>query len=395
MIYITSLGYPPLLSLCSILSSRTVEVETTSRVVLVLQLQKLGASPALVAVHLLLGLITIGIVEVNVLLAAAAASVQDVAKLVAKGLGLGIKSGIARSVLHKRSSEEVVLAESIGGGGGIDSLDTLHGVTLEHEEGVGEGGRGVGALLEGLVDLGHGGGVVLGEVQREAGVGSTGLLARGSIEGDADPAGDILVGTSVVGDRDGTESNEGGGVGSVDSSDTLLDDVKLNNGAGGVNGGNVHPVRPVDDVNRLGAVLEEVVVGGLVESLDLVTSVHQGGDGPVGVDNGEDLDGDRSDDTKVVASALEGPPQVRVGVDGAELAIGSDDLGRDKLISNEAVVALQPSVAAAESGTHVADALAGTGHGLLAGSPKVVDEDLGVGATEDSSSLPITRDADT
>lgn len=61
-------------------------------------------------------------------------------KLVVKGLGLGIKSGIVRSVLYKRSSEEVVFVESIGGGGGIDSFDILYGVIFEYEEGVGEGG---------------------------------------------------------------------------------------------------------------------------------------------------------------------------------------------------------------------------------------------------------------
>lgn len=74
------------------------------------------------------------------------------------------------------------------------------------------------------------------------GVGSIGFLVWGFIEGDVDLVGDIFVGISVVGDRDGIESNEGGGVGSVDSSDIFLDDVKFNNGVGGVNGGNVYLV---------------------------------------------------------------------------------------------------------------------------------------------------------
>ena len=137
-----------------------------------------------------------------------------------------------------------------------------------------------------------------------------------------------------------------------------------------------------------------MVIGGLVEGLDLVAGEHESLDGPLLVVGGVDLDRDRSDDAKVVAGTLDGPPEVRVGVDGLEGAIGQHDVHRDKLVGNEAVVSLKPAVATPESRAEVADAFASSRHRLLVGGPEGVGDDLGVGASEDLGTVAAGEDRD-
>ena len=83
----------------------------------------------------------------------------------------------------------------------------------------------------------------------------------GPLEGDASPGSYILVGTRVGGGGDRSKSVEVRVIRRVDRGCVLLDDVELDDRAGGVDGWNVEPVRPVDKVDGLGAVLQEVVVG--------------------------------------------------------------------------------------------------------------------------------------
>ena len=58
------------------------------------------------------------------------------------------------------------------------------------------------------------------------------------------------------------------------------------------------------NIGALCAVLDKVLVGGLVNGLDLVTAEDDCLNRPVGVLNIEDLAGHRRDDAKVVARPL-------------------------------------------------------------------------------------------
>lgn len=72
------------------------------------------------------------------------------------------------------------------------------------------------------------------------------------------------------------------------------------------------------------------------------------------------LRGDRGDDAEVVAGTLDGPPEVRAGIDSGKSAVGKHDVRRLKLVTNSTVAALKPAVAATQGRAHVADTFAGT-----------------------------------
>lgn len=120
----------------------------------------------------------------------------------------------------------------------------------------------------------------------------------------------------------------------------------------------------------------------MVDSLDLVTSEHEGLDGPLLVIGWVDLGGDGGDDAEVVAGTLDSPPEVGAGVDGLESSVGEDNVHGDELVGNETIVALQPAMATTKGGTQIADTLAGASHGLLVGSPEGLGDKLGLGAAE-------------
>lgn len=163
---------------------------------------------------------------------------------------------------------------------------------------------------------------------------------------------------------------------------------------GRVNAGDVEPVRPVDHTGRLGAVLQEVVVGGLVDRVDLGTAEGESHDGPVAVLDVVNLRGQRGDDAKVMASTLHRPEEVRRGVDGSQATIGKHDVHRNELVRDESVVALKPAVSATQGGTHKTDTFTGTGDGLLACSPELVGDGLRHGtATESSGPIGVDDDA--
>jgi hypothetical protein len=63
-----------------------------------------------------------------------------------------------------------------------------------------------------------------------------------------------------------------------------------------------------------------------------------------------------------VPGTLEGPPKVRVLVDGLEGAVSQDDIHGDPLICDDTVMTLKPTVSASEARTHIANALAGASH---------------------------------
>jgi hypothetical protein len=75
-----------------------------------------------------------------------------------------------------------------------------------------------------------------------------------------------------------------------------------------------------------------------------------------------DFGSDGSHNTKVVTSTLEGPPKIGLVINGLERAISHDNVERNPLISNDAMMTLKPAVTTTKTGAHVANALAGSGH---------------------------------
>lgn len=67
-----------------------------------------------------------------------------------------------------------------------------------------------------------------------------------------------------------------------------------------------------------------------------------------------------SDNAKIVASTAKGPEQVRVGCAGHRdhFPVGRDKVGRDHIVGREAVEALQPCEAAAETCSEEANTVA-------------------------------------
>ena len=70
------------------------------------------------------------------------------------------------------------------------------------------------------------------------------------------------------------------------------------------------PVRPVMYIRRLLSTLKNVLVGGLIDLLDFVTTEDDRLDRPVVVLDVVDFCGNGCNDTEVVASPLHTPPQV-------------------------------------------------------------------------------------
>ena len=130
----------------------------------------------------------------------------------------------------------------------------------------------------------------------------------------------------------------------------------------GVSAWVVEPVGPVDQANWLGTVLQQIVVGSLVDGTNLVATEGDGFNRPVGVLNVEDLGGERSNNAKVVASTFHRPPKVRVCVDRRQGSIGKDNVHRDKLVSDQSMVSLEPAVTSTETRAENADTLAGSSH---------------------------------
>lgn len=94
-----------------------------------------------------------------------------------------------------------------------------------------------------------------------------------------------------------------------------------------VSGGDVEPVRPVDEVHGLSAVLEEVLVGGLVDGLHLIAAEDERVNCPVGVLDIVDLGGHRSHNAKVMACSIQSPPEIGSRINRLQAAVGQNDIG--------------------------------------------------------------------
>lgn len=103
-----------------------------------------------------------------------------------------------------------------------------------------------------------------------------------------------------------------------------------------------------------------MLVGSVVELLDLVAFKCDDLNGPILMLDVKDLGGDGGDDAKVVAGPLDGAPQLGAGVCGIKSTVGKYDVHRLELVSNKPVAALKPAVATTQAGAEVADTFART-----------------------------------
>jgi hypothetical protein len=94
------------------------------------------------------------------------------------------------------------------------------------------------------------------------------------------------------------------------------------------------------------AVFEDILVGGIVQLLNLVALESHDLKSPVLVLDIVDLGCNRGDDAEIVTSSLNSPPKLRVGVNGSKSAICKNDVHRLELISNKAMTALKPPMTA-------------------------------------------------
>lgn len=168
------------------------------------------------------------------------------------------------------------------------------------------------------------------------------------------------------------------------------------------------PITPIDKTFRLLA--QKILVGSLIKLLDVLPAENKSFDSPITVLYLIDFRSDRGHDTKVVSSSLEGPPKIGLVVDGLERAISHDNVERNPLISNDAMMALKPAVTTTKTGAHVANALACSSHftgsvsyskndvfdhtSLLVGGPESVGDLLGLSAASNSCGLAISGDLD-
>ncbi|MAD83897.1 MAG: hypothetical protein CL912_13120 [Deltaproteobacteria bacterium] len=213
------------------LRDRSVEAELSTWVIILLQALKTALTPAISSIPSLSSLITISVVDISVKALLSAGLVQDVTDLVAELGCHGIGGSAGGFVGEEGSDEEVILTVGESSGVGAESLDSLHGVALEHEEGVGEGSAGGGGgVLEELVHGGLSGGVVRLEVDWETGIGVSGLAAWSICERDSGPGSQITVVSWGVGVNDWSEGFEGGGVSGADNVDAFLDEVECDDG---------------------------------------------------------------------------------------------------------------------------------------------------------------------
>lgn len=120
------------------------------------------------------------------------------------------------------------------------------------------------------------------------------------------------------------------------------------------------PVGPVDDALRL--LSKEMLIGGMIQLLNVFATEDKCLDGPVSVLDLIHLGSDGSHNTKVVTSTLEGPPKIGLVIDGLERSISQDNVERDPLICDDTVMALEPAMSTTKAWTHIANALACSGH---------------------------------
>jgi hypothetical protein len=208
-----------------------VEAELAPGIVLFLEGREALLPPRVVAVPLLRRLGAVRVVDVRVQLGLAGALVDDVAQLGAEGGDGGVLCGARRVVDDERGGEHAVGAEGEGAGAVVDGAHAARGVVFEHEDGVcvGVGGARDGGGVD-VVGEAQRSGVVVLDVDGEAGVVEAKVLARRRVEGDVGPRAEVAVGARLGRDGEGTQLLEGLSVDGVDDVDALLHGVHDDDG---------------------------------------------------------------------------------------------------------------------------------------------------------------------
>lgn len=270
--------------------------------------------------------------------------------------------------------EEVVGAEGVGGGVGIDGGDARGGVALVDDDARGgEGGALGDAAAEGVEDLLLRRHVV--DLQAGGRDGADGVFRFAEEAGFARALddGDGRVGDVALGVPDGVDGVEGGeesfGVGRGAAVGEGPADAGLRLGDAGVE---VELAEVEGHVDGVGAVVVEGVEGvedrfEVLPPPQIVVVVPR-----VGAP-GEDVQFEAGDDPEVVARALQPPQEIAVAgfVDTNRSPVGQNEVELPDVVADHAVKALMASVASPETGTHHTDAIARTGGGNIALLPKV------------------------
>lgn len=313
-----------------------------------------------------------------------AAVEQDLAQLAAEGVGEGVDARVRR-VLDVRGDEELVVAVGEGRAPLVDGLHGLRRVALEQEEGAGDLGDVLEALVDVVEDAPHRRHVERLEPDREPQRGQP-VRAPGPVavlEGE----GCELVRRGCAGlDHDGLDVVQGLGILARLSLGPVVDNAvpqdrlaqKLVYGklvaivlqyrsrsftyVFKVECRRPDNITPVDGLCRLG-LLHFVVKG--EEGFELVPSEHEYLVRPfrslgVGIVYAVLPLGHK---TKVVAGAPDSPEQVRVRVFGYRhhFAAAEDEPRRYNLVSGKAVFTLQPTMTATKNGRGHSHAFADSG----------------------------------
>lgn len=168
--------------------NRCVKAKLATWVELPLQSMQAILTPSFTPIPRLRRLIAIRIIDIGIQTSLSTALVEDLPNLITKLVGDLVGCRPIRSVREERRDEKIVC--SVGKSRSIlaEGFYGLLGVAFEHEERVAEGSGCVcSCLLEKLVYLSLGCGVVGLEIDGEPWVGVSGLLAGCRVERDAGP----------------------------------------------------------------------------------------------------------------------------------------------------------------------------------------------------------------
>lgn len=271
--------------------------------------------------------------------------------------------------------EEVVRAERVGGGVGVDGRDGRGGVAFVDDDAAGgEHGVGGDALFEGVEDLLLGGHVV--DLEAGGRDGSDGVFgfAEEALLASALDDGDFRVGDIALGVPDG------------------VDGVEWSQKFFGFLGGSTIGEGPSDAWFCRGDASVDIELTEIESHVDgsgtiIVESIESSEDGfqilptpqivmvvPSVWATGVDAQLEACDDAEVVARTLQPPQEIAVAatVDTNGSAVGQNEIDLPDVVADHAVKTFMASVATPKAGTHHADAVARTGRGNVAFVPKVL-----------------------
>jgi hypothetical protein len=135
------------------LGNGRVKAKLASRVILFLQSLQTVLAPARASIQLLERFIAIGVVDISPEIIHTGTLTKNVTKLIAQIGDLRVQSGASGEIVDQRGGKDVLAAESESARVAGDCLHALHGVALEHEDGVVEGRVSADSVCEDIVCL--------------------------------------------------------------------------------------------------------------------------------------------------------------------------------------------------------------------------------------------------